>query len=350
MRRHGFERPFHPLQVLSWFVFGLDLLVYVAVILPLVGGRKQSVLILLGVVAWLVVSVAALIRFTYRATACDPSDPHLLQEEPLTDPEDWDRPFCGTCNMTVHERSKHCKSCDKCVDSFDHHCVWLNNCVGNRNYIDFFKCILAVAAMVGMMLATCAYVLIDYVRDREGFKAFAAERATLWQLLPHSCPGILIGLLVANMPLFVMDVQLVFLHVFLMRRGLTTFEYIMEKRRQEEEEELDDLAAQEDADRDQVAPEEQEGGDIPSPIKDRRPGTTLPSACDWIVFARCWPPAKRTQKQRLPDGKNLEDEELPSLHSPAGGTAPPPDDFPEEKQSGKTPPCRAIGAPVEEIS
>ncbi|KAM3364999.1 hypothetical protein ACQJBY_015010 [Aegilops geniculata] len=46
--------------------------------------------------------------------------------------------FCSLCEVEVLKYSKHCRVCDKCVDGFDHHCRWLNNCIGKRNYRRFF--------------------------------------------------------------------------------------------------------------------------------------------------------------------------------------------------------------------
>lgn len=32
----------------------------------------------------------------------------------------------------------HCKRCRRCVEFFDHHCKWLNNCIGAKNYFEFY--------------------------------------------------------------------------------------------------------------------------------------------------------------------------------------------------------------------
>jgi len=136
VRRNGFVRPFHPLQLLSWFVFGADALVYCIFSLPLIeAGTARA-----AVAAIYAATVIAVVFATVEATRCDPSDPHLrLQDSSeLKSQDDEGMRFCGICDVIVFPRSKHCGACDKCVHVFDHHCMWLNNCIGDSNYYSFF--------------------------------------------------------------------------------------------------------------------------------------------------------------------------------------------------------------------
>ena len=55
---------------------------------------------------------------------------------------------CHLCNINISTtRTKHCSVCNKCVHVFDHHCKWLNQCIGRRNYIPFFICVLSAIFM-----------------------------------------------------------------------------------------------------------------------------------------------------------------------------------------------------------
>jgi len=266
VRTHGFQRPFHPLQVLSWVVFGTDVFVYAVFALPLVETTGAKVVVALCYVVSVIVVVVA----TAKATSCDPADPHVRSREAANKAEDADTmPFCTMCNVPVHPRSKHCRACNKCVSTFDHHCMWLNNCIGAENYRSFFVTILSVAVMIGIILGTTLYLLIDYFANDDGFD----ERINSISLHKHFPRefylGLLIVLVVVNGPLFLLDMQLVILHTFLASQNMTTYEYIMNKRTIEDDGARDSLG---------------------------RRFRTLPGCMDWIVFSRCGQKRRRKKK------------------------------------------------------
>jgi len=73
--------------------------------------------------------------------------------------------FCRTCDTSVYARSKHARLCDRCVHVFDHHCKWLNNCIGKFNYRYFVFTISSVTVFCGIVLGTCASLLLEYIQD-----------------------------------------------------------------------------------------------------------------------------------------------------------------------------------------
>lgn len=65
--------------------------------------------------------------------------------------------WCPFCRMIQPPRAKHCRDCDCCVMRHDHHCPFVNNCIGQRNYVWFCGFLLSlvclgVAVFVGILM------------------------------------------------------------------------------------------------------------------------------------------------------------------------------------------------------
>ncbi|CAE7638458.1 ZDHHC11 [Symbiodinium sp. CCMP2456] len=193
----------------------------------------ETVLAQVLVTCFFLVSVGFLVVSTFRATKCNPIDPFVLRDESeFKDEELEELPFCGLCATTVQARSKHCRACNKCVASFDHHCMWLNNCIGGDNYYAFFVSISSVGVMIGVVLGTILYQFIDYFTN-EAFESRLEASPIHAGLSMESFLVTLIAMSFVNVPLWCLDMQLVFLHVYLMHQNLTTYEYIMNRRQQD---------------------------------------------------------------------------------------------------------------------
>ncbi|KAJ9468950.1 putative protein S-acyltransferase 17 [Diplonema papillatum] len=78
---------------------------------------------------------------------------------------------CSTCNVFKPARSKHCKLCDRCVRKFDHHCGWLDNDVGEDNYVHFLHFLLSHLVLCGYGAWTCARHVEYFVRKNRLFSA-----------------------------------------------------------------------------------------------------------------------------------------------------------------------------------
>lgn len=280
MRAHGFELSLHPFQVASWVVFGVDVLIFAIIAIPQVSTLGAQI----AVAVLYVASVATLVAATVRATACNPVDPRVVSAE-LQQPSDDDFDcswHCNMCDCYVNPRSKHCRICNKCVDVFDHHCMWLNNCIGKKNYSAFVVTITSVAVMLAIVLGSVVYLITDYFVNPEAFQQ-RLRLHPITNLPKEAMLGLILALIAINGPLFMLDLQLVLLHVFLWSQNLTTFDYIMHKRSQQDER--------------QSGGQSEEGGI-------RRRMKTLPRCMDWIVFCRCGQRRKKPNKMSIqPIGK-----------------------------------------------
>ncbi|XP_042449258.1 probable protein S-acyltransferase 22 [Zingiber officinale] len=144
--------------------------------------------------------------------------------------------YCSLCEVEVLKYSKHCRVCDKCVDGFDHHCRWINNCIGRKNYKRFF--ILMVFALLLLILqwAVGMLVLILCFVERRRFSAeIVSKLGSSFSLAPFIIVVAVCTLLamVATLPV----AQLFFFHILLIKKGISTYDYIIALREQDQEQE-----------------------------------------------------------------------------------------------------------------
>ncbi|KAJ7559699.1 hypothetical protein O6H91_04G097200 [Diphasiastrum complanatum] len=164
----------------------------------------------------------------------------LVQADNCKDPaglqttvKEDDMLFCTLCNAEVQKYSKHCRSCDKCVDVFDHHCRWLNNCVGRKNYITFVALMATSLIMLLLEWGVGIGVLVHSFVDKKAMDHQIVEKlGNSFSRVPFITVVVLCTLisLLASLPLG----ELLFFHVILMKKGITTYEYVVAMRAQNE--------------------------------------------------------------------------------------------------------------------
>ncbi|KAJ0975899.1 hypothetical protein J5N97_017864 [Dioscorea zingiberensis] len=182
--------------------------------LPITPGRKSSLICF---------HLGGLICFLFAKDDCrkeDANEQHAHAEDAL---------FCTLCNAEVRKFSKHCKSCDKCVDGFDHHCRWLNNCVGRRNYITFIS--LMVTSLIWLLFEFgigITVLVLCFVNKTSTEKSIIEKLGhgfshPLFATIVAICTAIS---LLACAPLG----ELLFFHMILIKKGMTTYEYVVAMR------------------------------------------------------------------------------------------------------------------------
>ncbi|KAI8526708.1 hypothetical protein RHMOL_Rhmol12G0016600 [Rhododendron molle] len=234
--------------VVAITVYCLLVVAFYAFFAPFLGGRIWEY----ALVAFY--SPVALVVFVLyvRATAINPADPGIMFKfggeimnvrnsklELPTKSGNFDELGTATHSSPssasrsslsrVRKFSKHCRSCDKCVDGFDHHCRWLNNCVGRKNYLTFISLMatsviwLVTEAGVGIAVLVRCFVnkrsMEAAIVDRLGNGFSRAPFATVVAV----CSAVS---LLACVPLG----ELLFFHVILIRKGITTYEYVVAMR------------------------------------------------------------------------------------------------------------------------
>lgn len=309
VRTNGLQKPLHVLQLSSWVVVFLDVLLFSIIGIPLIESDILKVLIS----ACFSVSVIVLVLAAIQATCCDPADPHIRRQDHgvrVNKEEDENLPYCAQCDSTVFSRSKHCRACNKCVREFDHHCMWVNNCVGAQNYRAFATCIVSVAVMTANILGVSGYLLLEFFIDDQEFESRWVKHFLFENVAKEVALVPFIFLAVVNCPFFVLDMQLVLLHIFLTWQNVTTYEYIMNKRNASLENEYNQDANKSDS----------KGG-----------MRTLPRCLDWIVIRR----RRRKQDANAKAGKTAPKPDTPEASQAPLESVPPP---PETVPSSTAPP------------
>ncbi|XP_052187172.1 probable protein S-acyltransferase 22 [Diospyros lotus] len=141
--------------------------------------------------------------------------------------------YCSLCEVEVFKYSKHCRVCDKCVDRFDHHCRWLNNCIGRRNYRQFFTLMVFALLLLILQWSTGIFVMICCFLERKRFSVDVTSKlGSSFTLAPFVIVVAVCTILamIATLPL----AQLFFFHILLIKKGISTYDYIIALREQEQ--------------------------------------------------------------------------------------------------------------------
>ncbi|XP_060756279.1 palmitoyltransferase ZDHHC11 isoform X2 [Neoarius graeffei] len=247
-RVNGWSLPLHVLQGVAWLIYSFMGIVGFGVYIPLLPPPWNYTSY--GVIG----TVFVLHLLTHlAAVTMDPADYAVRVKKDYSSPMPvFDRKkqphvihnqHCSLCDVDVGSKVKHCSSCNKCIADFDHHCKWLNNCVGSRNYWLFFVTVLSAVCGTFLLILVILFVFIEHFVNPATLRTAAAFQAvnesTTWLVFLPVAPvqtssasllvlaGITVIIAFAS---FVLLCHLLIFHIYLLYKGMSTYEYIMKQR------------------------------------------------------------------------------------------------------------------------
>uniref|UniRef100_A0A8B9RUL9 Palmitoyltransferase n=1 Tax=Accipiter nisus TaxID=211598 RepID=A0A8B9RUL9_9AVES len=251
-RRNGWSWPLHLFQIIAWLLYLFFALVGFGILVPLLPRHWLPAGYICPGVCFIYHLVVHL-----TAVSIDPADANVREKNYLGPLATFNRNqhahvienhHCHVCDVDVSAKSKHCGTCNKCVCGFDHHCKWLNNCVGERNYWLFLNSVLSAILGLGLLLLVACYVFVEIfidptmLRSDRHFDALK-NHTDLWFVFLPAAPvetqasAILVTagifILLSLMTVILLGHLLTF-HIYLMWNKLTTYEYILQQRPQQE--------------------------------------------------------------------------------------------------------------------
>ncbi|NWH50411.1 ZDHC1 palmitoyltransferase, partial [Fregata magnificens] len=256
-RRNGWSWPLHLFQIIAWLLYLFFALVGFGILVPLLPHHWLPAGYICPGVCFIYHLVVHL-----TAVSIDPADANVREKNYLGPLATFNRNqhahvienhHCHVCDVDVSAKSKHCGTCNKCVCGFDHHCKWLNNCVGERNYWLFLNSVLSAILGLGLLLLVACYVFVEFfidpmmLRSDRHFDALKNHTDRWFVFLPAApvetrASAILVTagifILLSLMTVILLGHLLTF-HIYLMWNKLTTYEYILQQRPQQEAKEVD---------------------------------------------------------------------------------------------------------------
>ncbi|CAG9316023.1 unnamed protein product [Blepharisma stoltei] len=230
MRKNGFRRPINPYQVSSWVFTFLFTAIFYILMLP---AFQVDQAVLIGAAFSMFLTLFLMLGFL--CTYSDPTDPAVIQglqariKSISVDAKKYPK-ICKLCRTHVSAGSKHCRFCNRCVNGFDHHCKWLNNCIGKKNYSTFAKLISVLEIILIMIVGTGSGILAGVLEDKD-IKQNLIQNFNFSELLIKIYIAIICITVIICGIITIANAQLILLHIWLNYKGMSTYEYILKKRK-----------------------------------------------------------------------------------------------------------------------
>ncbi|CAG9319557.1 unnamed protein product [Blepharisma stoltei] len=232
MKRNGFCKPYHKHQIIAWILLAIISILFSILVLPSFADTNSVVFCCL-----FAMSLTSVLIFGFICTYLDPSDPALKeidatsQSKPESAKNNKKYPkICKICDKYVSGNSKHCRRCQRCVNNFDHHCTWVNNCIGDVNYRVFFNLILCVQILVVTIISASSIVCQQTVTSSEDSKRIE-EKLQLSDQSMYFYFSIVVLIIILCGIVGICNGQLILFHIWLKFKNMTTYEYILMRRR-----------------------------------------------------------------------------------------------------------------------
>ena len=120
--------------------------------------------------------------------------------------------------------------CDRCVNHFDHHCKWVNNCIGQKNYKSFILCLISFLTNSISLFIFSLIILLEFFSKKSIFTYSDWSRYKRYENT-SSWAAEIIFLLIYSILSSISLAYLIVFHMRLRILGMTTFEYILSKRK-----------------------------------------------------------------------------------------------------------------------
>ncbi|KAF6154306.1 hypothetical protein GIB67_026762 [Kingdonia uniflora] len=269
VRRHGWHLPFHTFQVIAISVFLLLAVAFYILFAPFLG-KVIYEYVALGVYSFSALSV---LIFYARCTAIDPADPGILiggdnissyklqtttslpdisngeptkigsinEETPIL----HNSSFCSKirwlfCGFLVKEDCRRDEnSIQQPADEEDAlfctlcNAEWLNNCVGRKNYVTFVSLMALSLLWLTLECGIGITVLVRCFTDRKATESQIIERLGVGFSRPAFATVVALCTALSFLAMFPLG-ELFFFHLILIRKGITTYEYVVAMRAQSE--------------------------------------------------------------------------------------------------------------------
>lgn len=156
--------------------------------------------------------------------------------------------YCPSCASYKPPRAHHCSYCRRCVLRYDHHCPWIGQCVGFYNYKNFLLLLLYTWLMTTWVLLLLIGAYLAFWSEEAEFRAVTGKVLTDAQIDEWAANdevtvgrpffGVYVCFFEALL-FFMMSSKLLWRHIYLSSKNLSTIDALIFKYNEEQGCELD---------------------------------------------------------------------------------------------------------------